>query len=125
MSGPKRPKPVAVHGSSPEICLLSNGRYSVMFTASGGGYSTWRGWTSPAGARTPPATAGASICYVRDLDDGRAWSAGRQPLGRNADDYEAELRPDRAISAAATATSRPARGRGRPRRRRRKSAGSP
>jgi cyclic beta-1,2-glucan synthetase len=36
-------------------------------------------------------------CYVRDLDDGRAWSAGRQPLGRNADEYEADLRPDRAM----------------------------
>jgi cyclic beta-1,2-glucan synthetase len=36
-------------------------------------------------------------CYVRNLDDGRAWSAGRQPLGRNADEYVADLRPDRAI----------------------------
>ena len=36
-------------------------------------------------------------CYVRNLDAGRVWSAGRQPLGRNADEYEADLRPDRAI----------------------------
>jgi cellobiose phosphorylase len=35
-------------------------------------------------------------CYIRDLDDGRVWSTGRQPIGRSADEEEAELRPDRA-----------------------------
>ena len=36
-------------------------------------------------------------CYVRNLDDGRVWSACRQPIGRNADEYESDLRSDRAI----------------------------
>jgi cyclic beta-1,2-glucan synthetase len=36
-------------------------------------------------------------CYIRNIDEGRAWSAGRQPLGRNADEYEVDLRSDRAI----------------------------
>jgi len=35
-------------------------------------------------------------CYVRDLDDGRVWSAGRQPIGQSADEYVVELRPNRA-----------------------------
>ena len=35
--------------------------------------------------------------YIRDLDGGRAWSAGRQPLGGDADEYEAMLGLDGAI----------------------------
>ena len=34
--------------------------------------------------------------YVRDVDDGRAWSVGRQPLGGHPDAYDAIFRSDRA-----------------------------
>ena len=36
-------------------------------------------------------------CYIRDLDDDSIWSAGRQPAGCCADEYQAELRPDRGV----------------------------
>jgi cyclic beta-1,2-glucan synthetase len=36
-------------------------------------------------------------CYVRDLEDGRVWSAGRKPIGAEADTYEADLRLDRVV----------------------------
>jgi cyclic beta-1,2-glucan synthetase len=36
-------------------------------------------------------------CYVRDLEEGRVWSAGRQPIGAEADEYKADLRLDRAV----------------------------
>ncbi len=54
-------------------------------------------------------------CYVRDLDDGRAWSAGRQPLGGDADEYEADLRlgPGR-LPPSRRGHRDPLRGRGRP-----------
>ena len=96
---PKRKKPnlVDLPGSPPEICLLSNGRYSVMLTASGGGYSLRDGMDVTRWREDATRDCWGQYCYVRDLDDGGAWSAGRQPLGRNADEYKAELRPDRAI----------------------------
>jgi len=34
--------------------LLSNGRYHVMVSAAGGGYSRWRIWPSRVGRKTPP-----------------------------------------------------------------------
>jgi cellobiose phosphorylase len=97
MSDPKRPNPVEVPGSSPGVCLLSNGRYSVMLTASGGGYSARDGMDVTRWREDGTRDCWGQYCYVRSLDDGRAWSAGRQPLGQNADEYATDLRPDRAI----------------------------
>jgi cyclic beta-1,2-glucan synthetase len=97
MSRPKRPNLVDVPGLSPEVCLLSNGRYSVMLTASGGGYSALNGMDVTRWREDSTRDCWGQYCYIRDLDDGRAWSAGRQPLRRKADEYEADLRPDRAM----------------------------
>jgi cyclic beta-1,2-glucan synthetase len=97
MSGPKLPNPGDVPGSSPEICLLSNGRYSVMLTASGGGYSAIDGMDVTRWREDVTRDCWGQYCYIRNLDDGRVWSAGRQPLGRNADEYNADLRPDKVI----------------------------
>ena len=97
MSSPKRRNLVDVPGSSPEVCLLSNGRYSVMLTASGGGYSALNGMDVTRWREDGTRDCWGQYCYVRNLDDGRAWSAGRQPLGRNADEYEPHLHPGRAI----------------------------
>jgi cellobiose phosphorylase len=58
MSALKQSNLVDVPGSYPKVCLLSNGRYSVMLTESGGGYSArdgmdvtrWREEPGPAGS---------------------------------------------------------------------------
>ena len=97
MSGAKQPNLVDVPGSSPEVCLLSNGRYSVMLTAAGSGYSAREGMDVTRWREDGTRDCWGQYCYVRNLDDGRVWSAGRQPLGRHADEYEADLRPDRAV----------------------------
>lgn len=97
MSGPTRPNLVDIPSSSPELCLLSNGRYSVMLTASGGGYSTLNGMDVTRWREDSTCDCWGQYYYLRDLDDGRVWSAGRQPMGRNADEYKVDLRPDRAI----------------------------
>ena len=97
MSAPKQPNLVNVPGLSPEVCLLSNGRYSVMLTASGGGYSTFEGMDVTRWREDHTRDCWGQYCYVRNLDDGRVWSACRQPIGRNADEYESDLGSDRAI----------------------------
>ena len=63
----------------PEVQLLSNGRYHVMVTVAGGGYSRWQDlavtrWREDA-TRDPWGT----FCYLRDLDSGATWSTAYQP----------------------------------------------
>jgi cyclic beta-1,2-glucan synthetase len=68
-----------------------------MLTASGGGYSALEGMDVTRWRNDGTRDCWGQYCYVRNLDDSRTWSAGHQPLGRKADEYEADLRPDRAI----------------------------
>ena len=77
--------------SPPNVCLLSNGRYTVMLTQAGSGYSTCDGLDVTRWREDATSDCWGQYFYIRDLDGGRAWSAGRQPLGGDADDYEAML----------------------------------
>ena len=81
--------------SPPDTCLLSNDRYSVFLTAAGSGYSAVDGMDVTRWREDATCDCWGQYCYIRDLHDGRFWSAGRQPTGRVADEYQAELRPDR------------------------------
>ena len=87
----------AADASPPNVCLLSNGRYSVMLTEAGSGYSTHDGLDVTRWREDATGDCWGQYCYIRDLDGGRAWSAGRQPLGADADHYEASLGSDRAV----------------------------
>ncbi|MGB9275227.1 MAG: hypothetical protein WCC08_08330, partial [Terrimicrobiaceae bacterium] len=77
--------------------MLSNGRYSVVLTEAGSGYSTHDGLDVTRWREDATCDCWGQHCYIRDLDGGRVWSAGRQPLGGDADDYEAILGSDRAV----------------------------
>ena len=94
-NGPRRG--AATDASPPNVCLLSNGSYSVMLTQAGSGYSTRDGLDVTRWREDATSDCWGQYCYIRDLDGGRAWSAGRQPLGGDADDYEAILGLDRAV----------------------------
>ncbi len=83
------------HDPTPRTHLLSNGRYSVMMTAAGSGYSRWRGldvtrWREDA-TRDPWGT----YVFLADGLSGRVWSAGFQPAGVEPDSYEAVYSEDR------------------------------
>ena len=80
----------------PAVALLSNGRYGVMITAAGAGYSTWRDLDVTRWREDGTRDCWGQCCYVRDLGDQRSWSVGHQPLGRAAEEYEAVFRPWRA-----------------------------
>jgi cellobiose phosphorylase len=83
--------------STPNVCLLSNGRYTVMLTQAGSGYSTWDGIDVTRWREDATSDCWGQFFYIRDLDGGGAWSAGRQPLAVEADDYETILGSDRAV----------------------------
>src|SRR3954447_4905569 len=77
----------------PAVALLSNGRYGVMITAAGAGYSTWRDLDVTRWREDGTRDCWGQFCYVRDRGDRKVWSVGYQPLGAAADEYEAEFHP--------------------------------
>src|SRR6516225_6657093 len=80
----------------PQVALLSNGRYGVVITAAGSGYSTWRGLDVTRWREDATRDCWGQFCYVRDFAEGTAWSAGYQPLCRAADESEVAFHADRA-----------------------------
>ncbi len=73
----------------PEVHLLSNGRYHVMVSSAGGGYSRWRDLSVTRWREDPTRDCWGTFCYVRDLDNGRFWSIGYHPTLRASKSYEA------------------------------------
>lgn len=72
----------------PRAHLLSNGRYRVILTDGGGGYSAWQNVALTRWTADPSIEAGGVLFYLRDLEHGRCWSAGRTPIAGNPDRYE-------------------------------------
>lgn len=73
----------------PEVQLLSNGRYHVMATHAGGGYSRWLDLAVSRWREDVTCDSWGTFIYLRDCDTGRYWSNTYQPTRRKADHYEA------------------------------------
>ena len=73
----------------PEVQLLSNGRYHVMVTNSGGGYSRWKGMAVTRWREDVTCDNWGTFCYIRDVKEGTYWSNTHQPTLKDADKYEA------------------------------------
>lgn len=64
---------------TPEVQLLSNGRYHVMVTSAGGSYSRWNDLAVTRWSEDTTRDHWGNFCYVRDLSDGKFWSTSYQP----------------------------------------------
>ena len=84
------------HTSTPATQLLSNGRYAVMVTAAGSGYSRWRDLAVTRWREDATCDDWGSYVFLRDVDSGKVWSAGFQPSGVEPDSYEVAFNEDRA-----------------------------
>ena len=84
------------HDLIPRTHLLSNGRYSVMVTTAGSGYSRWRHMAVTRWREDVTRDPWGSFLYVRDTSSGAVWSAGYQPAGKEADTYEVTYSEDQA-----------------------------
>jgi cyclic beta-1,2-glucan synthetase len=84
------------HTDNPKIQLLSNGRYDLLFTNSGGGYSRWEGQDLTRWRSDPTLDSWGSFCYIHDPDTGRLWSNTYHPVGGEVEDYEVRFPLDRA-----------------------------
>ena len=89
--GPQTPMRVLTTPDTPmpELQLLSNGRYHVMITNAGGGYSRWKDIAITRWREDGTLDNWGTFCYVRDVGTGQFWSTAYQPTLKKAESYEA------------------------------------
>ena len=73
----------------PEVQLLSNGRYHVMITNAGGGYSRWKDIAVSRWREDSTCDNWGTFCYIRDVTSGEFWSTAYQPTLKQSEHYEA------------------------------------
>ncbi len=81
----------------PAVQLLSNGRYHVMVTSTGGGYSSWRHLAITRWREDVTCDGWGSFCYLRDLASGDSWSSTWQPTLKPADASDVLFPEGRAV----------------------------
>jgi cyclic beta-1,2-glucan synthetase len=84
------------HSRLPHTHLLSNGRYAVMLTNAGSGYSRWRDLAVTRWREDVTRDCWGSYIFLKDVASGALWSAGYQPIGAEAESYEVAFSEDRA-----------------------------
>jgi cellobiose phosphorylase len=96
--GPETPVRVLADPDSavPQVQLLSNGRYHVMVTHAGGGYSRWKELAVTRWREDTTCDNWGSFCYLRDVASGKFWSSAHQPALKRAEAYEAIFSEGRA-----------------------------
>ena len=80
----------------PATHFLSNGRYSVMITNGGGGYSGWKGLAVTRYREDVTRYSWGHFFYVRDTESGEVWSATRNPTPAKPDRYQVTFSADKA-----------------------------
>jgi cyclic beta-1,2-glucan synthetase len=85
------------HDAVPQTHVLSNGRYSVMLTSVGSGYTRWNGFAITRWVEDATRDNQGSYLFLRDIVSGSVWSAGFQPTGASPDSYEVRFPEDRAL----------------------------
>ena len=81
---------------APRAQLLSNGNYSVMLTANGSGYSQWHDLAVTRWREDPTRDPWGSFLLLRDEENGKLWSATRQPFAQGDTDDSMTLASGRA-----------------------------
>ncbi len=83
------------HSRVPRTHLLSNGRYSVMMTGAGSGYSRWRDMDVTRWREDTTIDGWGSYIYLRDMRTNDIWSTGYQPSAVEPESYEVAFSEDR------------------------------
>ena len=74
-------RPQSIPVTSHHAQLLSNGRYAVMLTAAGSGFSRWGDLAVTRWREDPTCDGWGSYVLLSDLSSGAVWSACLQPCG--------------------------------------------
>jgi cyclic beta-1,2-glucan synthetase len=81
---------------SPTTQLLSNGRYGVMLTGAGSGYSRWGDQALTRWREDATCDDWGNYIYLRDVKSGRIWSPTYQPLADDTGTFDVIFNEDRA-----------------------------
>ena len=85
------------HTATPKTQLLSNGRYGLMLTNAGGGYSRWGDFEITRWRSDRTLDPWGTFCYVHDGGTGRLWCNTYQPTCGEVEGYSANFSLDRAV----------------------------
>ena len=80
----------------PSTHLLSNGHYALMVTSAGSGYSRWGDLAVTRWREDATCDDRGSYLFLREVSNGKVWSATHQPTNVEPDSYEALFLEDRA-----------------------------
>ena len=81
---------------NPEVQLLSNGRYHLMVTNAGGGYSRWKDMAVTRWREDSTCDNWGTFCYIRDVTSREFWSTAYQPTLKRSKPFEAIFSEGRA-----------------------------
>lgn len=84
------------HTPTPEVCLLSNGRFTSMVTASGSGFSSWDGLSVSRWREDPVRDSWGSSVYIWDVSADRIWSPSFHPSRTEPEEGRIRFEPDKA-----------------------------
>jgi cyclic beta-1,2-glucan synthetase len=73
------PWSVPVRSPAPQVHFLSNGRYGVLITSAGAGYSRWQDVDLTRWRADTTREDWGTWVYIRDMERGNLWSAACQP----------------------------------------------
>ena len=85
------------HTQTPRSLLLSNGRYGLMVTNSGAGYSQWGRQELTRWRSDPTCDLGGTFLYIHEGGGNRLWSSTYHPVGGKVDEYLVDFTLDRAV----------------------------
>ena len=74
------PWQVSAQTPTPQVHYLSNGRYSLLVTNAGGGFSRWQETDLTRWRADTTRDDWGSWIYLRDQENGDCWSITRQPM---------------------------------------------
>ncbi len=78
------------------VQLLGNGRYSLMITNSGSGYSRWNDFDVTRWRADTTLDDWGTFIFIRDQNSGSTWSATAQPLNKDRGESSVAFSADRA-----------------------------
>lgn len=81
---------------TPKINLLSNEKYSLMITNTGGGYSRWGDIEIYRWRADTTRDSWGSFYYIKDMKLGEVWSAAYQPTQTTGKEYSVNFKGDKA-----------------------------
>jgi cyclic beta-1,2-glucan synthetase len=85
------------HTNTPKTQLLGNGRYGLMLTNAGGGYSKWGDHEITRWRSDRTRDLWGTFCYIYEADSDRLWSNIYHPIGGKVEAYSVNFALDRAV----------------------------